>query len=347
VITGPIPRRYLVTGCGDGALIDAARLRIRDFDHARFVSELLEDDSLSPVKKALLRIDRDAAEVRKDPEIGSRMSPQEIVEYQSVYLYKEYEALDLPEKLCANLRNRLRQDTVVTLNCPESTPLSLRASVPNRFIVFLLRKHGGLRFIAGTVSITPGGSNVSRQVVFHRDGHPDEKLEVEEVVVRHGVESEIEKLVPKTIREQLRHSGSLEDPTLRPCYPKDFLNNAVWQNVALKVRRKYAISNFAGASAALFQVPEVKRVGLDVDNDEIRYRVATSNSDAKIRLREYASIPVVLVEYILSAQAKSNLYSMEVSLRLVACCNAIMKLQTGSWLAASFSGTGECPVLCC
>jgi hypothetical protein len=37
ILVSPIPRHYLVTGCGDGGLIDAIRLRLNAFDHAEFV----------------------------------------------------------------------------------------------------------------------------------------------------------------------------------------------------------------------------------------------------------------------------------------------------------------------
>src|SRR3712207_8350621 len=45
------PKRYLISGTGDGGLIDLLRVRLRDFRHEHIVRKYLQDASLREVKK--------------------------------------------------------------------------------------------------------------------------------------------------------------------------------------------------------------------------------------------------------------------------------------------------------
>jgi hypothetical protein len=88
---------YLVSGCGDGGLIDLLRLKLEDFRHET-VQQLVSAPSLDGVKARLLEIE-EKARMLDSPEL---------------FLQEEYRKLPVPTEVDNTLR--LRTDTEVTLN---------------------------------------------------------------------------------------------------------------------------------------------------------------------------------------------------------------------------------------
>jgi NB-ARC domain/Tetratricopeptide repeat/Pyridine nucleotide-disulphide oxidoreductase len=128
--------RHLVSGCGDGGLIDLLRVRVSDFRHERVVEELLGSPSLSALKGELLAID---VEARRQPK------PEE-------WLWDRYEQLAVPAEVDATLASRLRRDTEAVLNGRSPTPFSLGASILNRFLVSRLLFKFGVPYRAGELT---------------------------------------------------------------------------------------------------------------------------------------------------------------------------------------------------
>ncbi len=127
--------RHLVSGCGDGGLIDLIRVCVRDFRH-----ETLIDKFLAPVPRSLqeklLGIDEEAR-LQKDP---------------SVYLDEQYQALAVPEAVDAAF-GELRADTEAVLNGREASALTLGASILNRFLASRLLNHFGIDYRRGEISV--------------------------------------------------------------------------------------------------------------------------------------------------------------------------------------------------
>jgi hypothetical protein len=65
-------RSILVSGCGDGGLIDALRLRLKNFDHAKFVHDFLTAAKSEPLVKELQAIDRELRRHANAPDISLR-----------------------------------------------------------------------------------------------------------------------------------------------------------------------------------------------------------------------------------------------------------------------------------
>lgn len=170
-------KQYLVSGIGDGGLIDTLRIRFNDFDHEKFTKLLLDDPELEEIKRQLIEIEEKAPE--NDEEFSS-------------YMYDEYEKLDISEALKDKLRSQLRKDTKVELNGRLSDPFSPKACLINRFSIHLLRVVGAISYVEGSILSI---NNVNGKcIVNFKNGNKSFPGEYDEVIVRHGpkeVHSEI------------------------------------------------------------------------------------------------------------------------------------------------------------
>ena len=141
-----LPLPYLVSGTGDGGLVDAIRLRISSFKHERIFLELFED--LDPhIISELCKIHAEAA------------TP---VAAEGGWLYRCLSRIagDDLEKgpfkdVAGRLRRRLRSDTRVFVNAQDANfpeTLDLRkTSLANALLCFLLYRLNQLQYVGGTL----------------------------------------------------------------------------------------------------------------------------------------------------------------------------------------------------
>ncbi|MFN3791469.1 FAD-dependent oxidoreductase [Massilia sp.] len=172
-------QRILVSGSGDGGLVDVARAAMRShvngsyFVHHEAVAFLTTDESFCKLAEQMSQVDDEA---RKAEVTGVEPEP----------LYQSYKALEVPDTLLAKIRQLARTDTEVTFNFTDHNIFSLNSALLNRLLVFLLlraqiveRKHGKIT----NVHISP--HNPARKVVEFRN-RPENNLEYDMVVLRHG-----------------------------------------------------------------------------------------------------------------------------------------------------------------
>lgn len=296
LITGPIPRRYLVTGCGDGGLIDAIRLSLNAFDHADFVYALSNMEGLEKTKTELLKIDEWIAKALSvDPAIRRKILTRTIetkertkpesydeartrkrieIDIQGELLEEKYRSLEIPPQLKELITKRLRQDTIVYLNSPSTSPLSLGASILNRFVVFLMRTYGFLRYRAGEVEVLPTRSGQPLRVVFHHEQFPKEELEIHELVVRHGPVPAIDRLFPARIVADARLSpDDFEDPTRDAQYrpAENFLKLPLLVQQKERVYQNYALASTPLAARKFFTIGSFDRFGVEVAEGKVSY----------------------------------------------------------------------------
>lgn len=206
--------KTLISGTGDGGLIDALRARLRDFQHDTIIDDLVGAPELQPVEDRLLAIEQEALahELRKE-------------NAASDYLFEAYKGLSvdfaevLSKTVDAKLRARLRGDVEVVLNGKGPTPFSLGASILNRFLISRLHFAFDLRYEPGEPGfkkLRAGVSEVRFKLgspeVFHR------------VICRHGPESAIAKDFPdvwKSSGGKLKSLAAL-DQTRWPIYGNAF-----------------------------------------------------------------------------------------------------------------------------
>jgi thioredoxin reductase len=272
------PRNVLVTGCGDGGLIDVLRLKIRSFVHAEFVASVFNDEQLRATRDDLIRIE----------EAALRLPGGE----SSDFLAKEYANLNLPLLFEERFLSVVRNDINVTLNGQALTPLTRNSSILHRFTTFLLWKYKRLEYVSGkllSVAADPDGYNVNLQF---KDGSCEVRR-FDQVVVRHGPEDVVRRLIPKTAAQSLCEKWrSVPDPTIRPIWDKDSFASASRAAAVDCDRERAANNNLLRALAVLESEPifsiRVGRVG-----DQFGYIVIPLKEDYIPQHTQLMGFPVI------------------------------------------------------
>jgi|GEM_PF-2675656 len=209
--TGRGQRSVLVSGCGDGGLIDALRLRLQNFDHAEFVREFLNIAESSKLVAGLQQIESD-------------LRPQASADDISRQLQARYDALKVPPKVEEYFRRRKRSDTTVTLNSPASGPLTFKASLLNRYASYLAMRYADLHYLSGRVVAERSDSGGFKIALERDDIGLRESRPFDLVIVRHGPENVIRRLVPEAgIAEMQSWWETKEDITTQQHWQLDDL----------------------------------------------------------------------------------------------------------------------------
>lgn len=196
----------LVSGNGDGGLIDVLRLRLDNFQQENLIRDL-GLDQLDPVLTDTLRSIEESAAAVSDPARA---------------IYERYADLPAPEKLDEALRLRLRADTQVTLNF-EDWAITHQSSILHRFLVSrLLKIDSHTTAMPGRLHAVEGHEpNLTARILI--DGQ-DLALRFNRVVVRHGPSSALQRDFPelhKVFAATLPSRNAL-DGTRRRLWPLGF-----------------------------------------------------------------------------------------------------------------------------
>jgi tetratricopeptide (TPR) repeat protein len=127
------PNRILVSGAGDGALIDLLRASIRDFRHENIATLIPDGETLRKFQDDLQVIENKA---KQTSWIGDA---------RSVNLQQMYSAMVLPPILLDELRKQIRSDTEVWFNFTSPGRYTLGSATLNRLLVFSLIKLGAIK----------------------------------------------------------------------------------------------------------------------------------------------------------------------------------------------------------
>ena len=201
--TGRGQRSVLVSGVGDGGLIDALRLRLQNFDHAAFVREFLNIAESSTLVAGLRQVETDLRPQASSPDI-------------SLQLQARYDLITVPSKVEAYFRRRKRNDTTVTLNSPAAGPLSFKASLLNRYATYLAMRYADLHYLSGRVVAERSDSGGFRIALERDDIGTREDGPFDLVIVRHGPQNVIGRLIPdNAISEMQSWWDSKEDITIK------------------------------------------------------------------------------------------------------------------------------------
>jgi HEAT repeat protein len=213
--------RILVSGTGDGGLIDALRASVRDFRHDKMIDDLVGDPRLEPVKERLLAIEEEArVQERKQKNTGGK------------HLFEAYKKLSedyadvLSSTVDAKLRARLREDVTVVLNGRDPTPFSLGASILSRFLISRLYWARNIHYKDGENLRYQDGEFTHKRTasgyeVRFKHGAPEA---FHRVICRHGPSGALEQDFPdvwKSSAGKLRDLAVL-DQTRWPIYGSAF-----------------------------------------------------------------------------------------------------------------------------
>ncbi|WP_437601207.1 HEAT repeat domain-containing protein [Sorangium sp. So ce590] len=172
--------RYLVSGCGDGGLVDLLRIRICDFRHDQIVEQFFSDDGMEALQESLLDIETEARRVQKT-------NGNDAVSH---YLKQMYQDLHAPSGV--DNAFRLRNDTSAVLCSMGGEHYTLGASMLNRFLVSRICHHlpnNRVRLMSETLSATNIRPESGGYVVSLANGKQER---FDQIIVRHGPRSTLE-----------------------------------------------------------------------------------------------------------------------------------------------------------
>lgn len=199
-------RHHLVTGIGEGGVIDALTLRIgggAGFNHAEIARAIDAVPGMDAVRAELLAIEA-SIEGMTD-------------EQANAALHARYGALAVPAAVDAWLRARMRPDTRVTLNGPEAFPLAARADILNRFLVGRLVALGEMTYVAGKI-----GSIVADAGGYRATLDDGTTMSFDEVNIRHGTVPSLRAAFPEVWESYYPARILLPHLTPEPYWPDGY-----------------------------------------------------------------------------------------------------------------------------
>ncbi len=120
------PQRILVSGAGDGSLIDIMRATFKDFRHDEIAEFLPKGEALQRLTARLREI-----EVKAHREALKS-------HFNFVNLHKEYGLLELDQDMVAAMKARIRRDTEVWFNFTSPGRYTTGSALLNRYLVSVL-----------------------------------------------------------------------------------------------------------------------------------------------------------------------------------------------------------------
>lgn len=278
-ISGNFPKRWLVSGTGDGGLIDAIRLRLFDTDQKKLTNILLgNEEGKNILKEALLgeiinksELDQNQVEKnRLEREIfqqhfrdNVRDFEQTINFWDSTKMYALRQAIkelkvmsgeDIEVKfreICEAenhqptvkviekfLKAYERTDTIVYLHGRHPTPYGSNSQLFHQFLIYLLMRYCGLRYIWGElesinkdqhtyrveisrkaktsdstdelklsrVQIQDYSLEIALKLEAKRQKSAKQILDFDEVVIRHGTDSFLAELFDSEVAQKSREN---------------------------------------------------------------------------------------------------------------------------------------------
>lgn len=190
--------RILVSGIGDGGLIDLARATLRTdsrrstFRHDQAVQFITKGTDFGKLGERMLEIDKVA--------LGEEL-------YTPVNLYNRYKALKVPKEIVKKLNLLKRGQTDVTFHYRKENPFKLNTALLNRLLAYLLLKYKLVTFRFGKMKEKPTAAN-TKIVTFERPDGSKTEMKFNLIIKRYGP--------PKTYFEEsfenvFRDCGPLKD----------------------------------------------------------------------------------------------------------------------------------------
>ncbi|MDB2438136.1 FAD-binding protein [Hellea sp.] len=166
----------LVSGCGDGALVDVLRGRLRDFNHSEIL-ELIPELQDEGIKTKLLDIEREAISEKITVRRG-----------QFIFSPNYYKILkDI--KLSTEIKKLLHPAYNITFNSRRPGKYKLGSSILNRVLVQIFISNGLVNFREKDIE----SDNVTAVTINGRSGYNvkwvDEEEFFDKILLRYGVDS--------------------------------------------------------------------------------------------------------------------------------------------------------------
>lgn len=204
--------KIVVSGTGDGGLIDTLRVCLRDFDHNKFLRSLALRPELDALRDELLRIEAKSRDIEAD---GSSLTDA------GVYQFAEYRKLNFGHELVPWLESQLRPRVEVTLRGRGLNPFGLGSALIHRIALFLLIRIGKVHYLRGEISAAHVGDG-RWKVTIDGGTATHRTLECDHVVVRHGPDPIIGNFLAKTAVDKLKVLAKTDDVAVERRWPPKF-----------------------------------------------------------------------------------------------------------------------------
>ena len=277
--------RVLISGCGDGGLIDAQRFCIQDYNHERIVKELLYHDDYSTLRADVAKIEDRLSHIRDDEsfQLEAFRSYEELSAANNAGWQKFFGTLPTPGLLQTNIRD----DVAVTLNSDSMTPLPRNSSALNRFIVYALIAKRALRYQQGKIQVT---LNKGKFDVSFGNG---QRYQYDQLIVRHGPEGALSTLVGK---EEINHlkkiwNETVGDPTVEQQWLDEFYPASV--GLVAPPTLEQAMQSFPAAFQKLYNPETVRSLCVGTHRGREGYIVhLKSGATTPVGETYYGEIPI-------------------------------------------------------
>ena len=239
---------FLVSGCGDGGLIDALRARLVNFKHGEFTRSLLANRELMELKDTLLEIESKAP-----------VNPEEF----SNHIFDSYKSLSIPLSILEYVKTKLRSKTKVIIHGRLSTVMSSKACLFNRFCIFLLINLEDVTYIQGEInSAILSGGKYQVEII---DDDISKTVNCDELIIRHGPISVVKDLIGSCELPEANESVEIVEKLWeKDFYPetKEEINDMseAYKNLASFQRKIKKIDNMAMVSVEKQKSVEVYAV---------------------------------------------------------------------------------------
>jgi tetratricopeptide (TPR) repeat protein len=167
------PLRILVSGAGDGALIDIMRASLRNFRHDEIAGFLPKGEALQRLETRLQEIELMAVRAALKSS------------FNFVNLHNEYNKLDLDQDMVDGIRGSIRRDTKVWFNFTSPGRYTTGSSLLNRFLVSVLCRLDAITPKLARLNEKSFAVNTAGKYVVTWPSST-ESLVLDKVVVRHG-----------------------------------------------------------------------------------------------------------------------------------------------------------------
>lgn len=271
-------RHFLITGTGDGGLIDLMRLVITDFEHGRIWESVASHPPLQELGQAILDADEEARAV-DEADAGSA-------------LMAAYTRLKLEERFPESLRTSIRSNAHVTLNGTGKTPFELSASILNRVLTYALLRWAAIEYIDGRL-LPKKHKAKKNEITFDRITEPRSQT-FDRIVVRHGPSGQFAKLFGKEVSEQfLKPTAVVKEAGIQQFWPDGYFEPPPFGPEYLKLTYGRAAAYFSEFERlALREQGSGVLVHIEKNNDHATY-VVTTSSALRPGPAAFARIPVI------------------------------------------------------
>ena len=170
--------KVLISGRGDGALIDAIRYSLKDFNHKDLIDQFSNTEELMEFGNKIAQLDLQAK--------------KEELKMNSFNLYEECKKLTIPQEILNSFNERVPQNTTITILSRSENPFKYQTAVINRAALLILEKLGKINYLQGELDgIKSASCKLTRIFDISSKAHSKKIAKIKSITGRFEVEYDV------------------------------------------------------------------------------------------------------------------------------------------------------------